>query len=368
MSRPFSILVLACACRPSPPAASAPPEPEEPAQLAPARPRCDASVAALVPPLPPPPPGDRACRSPDPAAFAALAHEVRAAWMRSTPQGEVAIDPGCDRLGELAEIDVEIGDPELGSFVLLRLGRHGPRWDATLIEYRHAERPSVADDGDPWQLAVAGAVDLHVGSIADDIVAPALARVRTAFALVAREVDPTAGAGGSSAGFSIEESHVRVRVRDVDGFGSERGFTGARGSGPHQADTLPIVALAPVLSELRLGARFRGALRRVDERAAGPRVLLRDRLAIAGAAEVPYFGWFLREWYVALVGVLGGAEHVALVRRIAVSQDDPAFVPVRMLAVTALATLTGFDARHDRAGRPRTLAEASAEIVARCGA
>lgn len=329
--------------------------------------------AALVPP-----PEDAACRpAPSRKRKAELRRTLRKEWMWKWPEQErLVVEHGCDPLGEaLATVVFESSSGHGGSLDLLRLDhRDDGDWDATFVDYNHYwGRAAPKDPDDPWQADSTGVLKLRRGVLPGERVDRALRRAREALHLRAHEPEPPPPPPGTlrlgSYGFSSRDFHVDLRLVDQAGFGTQHYFGGYEGGDEAQAHRLALDLAARELWDLLDDDALVEALPEITAADPEVRAQFAAQLWNAHAREAEYGLWYLRERLFGLAAPLGDHEHVpALLDAIRPDAGNgPSEVRSRVLAINAIAEITGFDARYDADGQPRPVDAVAADVLAACG-
>lgn len=349
LRRTWLLALLACsACPPRPPAAagaraSNTPEqgstPRAPEADAPPPPPADPPRCLVEAPPPSPPPAPPGPCADLPAALRPRVEALLARDFRpSVPGARLEVRFECDPLSAPFELVHESGRGHASHLTLTRL-----RWREKKIE----------------ALRLRGAPELSVerGELARgalDLVLPELRALALAQLAERRPPDATraSGYGSSDSWFGL------LRLRDLEGRAVERGFAGADASAT-QLESLPVRAI---------GERLDEALDKVAWQA-GPvdpdvRAFFVERSL---AASPQHRTWWIRERLVALAPAAGTPALVpSLIAAATDSATDASAARTRGLALAALAALTGFDARQDAHGAPRSEAEAAAAYAAAC--
>lgn len=323
-----------------------------------------------------PPPESGACRpAPKRRRMAELTERVREGWMYSWPDhADLTVEAGCDRLGaDLSTVTLEASSGHGGSLNLVELSRRDDgNWTIAYIDYNHyygVEKPSAAP-GDPWVADATGRVALYEGTLPASTVDSLVQRAREVLTLRIEErpppPDPDGEVFAESFGFSSRDFHVALRLVDDAGHGVERYVAGYAGSDEGQADRLVLDMAAgelwPLLDET--------VVESLDERtAADPdlRRLFSERLWAATTRGDEWGYWYVQERLLGLATPLGEVAHVGamlpVVARVGESWEDRK----RVLAINAIAAITGFDRRYAEDGTFRSLAEVAPEVLEACG-
>jgi hypothetical protein len=309
----------------------------------------------------------------------AVRTELESRFRPTITGGVVDVSFGCDRLWHhVRDVVVTRGGGHATSHTIYRLRRDPARRDqfvARVLEYRWTGR---AYDEYTYEVADSFEVRRLETTVPAAPVDAALERVRTALTARIREIEPppTPGRRGGG-GFSSSGSfHVAITLTDEHGYELRGAFTGPESSGT-QAAYLP----------LRVAAEALGPVLRPLVPAGGPindedRALFVETFTAARATFSEQFTWWVRERYVAMASRLGtpalARDLLALLAELTPDPDDErertpilALRPgsedrTRVLAVTALAALTGWDARHHLDGTPRPLDHVTADYLAEC--
>lgn len=303
----------------------------------------------------------------------AVKGEARRAWMRTWPRGTLEIRDGCDPTdGPLESVVIEGAGGHGGSLLLAELRRRDDAdYDLVVLDYNHyfGAGPQGADD--PWTEGSNGALEIRRGTLAAASVAPLLTRMRALLALEFEEREPPPRDGvfhGSSYSFSSHDYHAALRLTDARGVGVQRHFTGYASSGPEQRDGVPLAIALGDVYELIGDEALRATWPEVGVDDPAARDLLarvfweeRERGERIGS-------WFVRERLLALAARLGGPELApALLDELGV-REGAAIDRVHILALGAIAAITGFDVRHDASGAARPAEAVRVETLAACGA
>jgi hypothetical protein len=367
-------LIVACAprpdaapSRPPTPAVAAAPE-VSPEPIAPPRCVVDAVPSVTWPAL-----------AVDPAARCrpvarGVSRDVQAEWFRAGPGGRLEITSGCDRLGDtIASLDVELSSGHGGTLHLARFerdpatGEHALLW----IRYNHYQRDRPRDPGDLWQEEGIGTVEVLRGRVGAATMTALVDRVRAAAHLEIVEHEPPPKPGEihlRGFGMSSRDFGVGLRLVDDAGHGLERFYAGYEGSGSTQAEGVRLDLAGAAVVDLLYDDAFAETLEPVPHDDAAARTLFAQWFADARGRDDEYGYWYLRERYVALATALGTHREIpALLERVAI--DGEASVGrTRVLAINAIAALTGFDPRYGESGSSREPGVVAAEVLAACRA
>lgn len=326
--------------------------------------------AALVPP-----PESAECRpAPSRKRKAELGRVLRKQWKWAWPEHrKLAVEHGCDRLGELSSVVFEGSSGHGGSLELVRLDRRDEGgWDVTWIDYSHYFGRRAQVEGDPWHNEGPGPSTLRRGVLPAERVDPMLQRVRELLAVQAHELEPPPPPPGTLRGMSGYGSsrsfHVGLRLVDAGGHGVERYFVGYEGGGDEQALQLVLdLASAEVWKVLDDDALVAG-LREVGPDDAAIRELLAGAFWAAREREPALGQWYIRERLLGLATTLGGPELVpALLDAVRPEAGSGSSEErSRASAINGIAAIVGFDVRYDADGKPRPVKTVTAEVLAAC--
>jgi hypothetical protein len=383
----LATLLLACTGTLS---RSAPPPPQEPAAPPAADVPDDVPAARADAPAPAPVAAATCARAAEaPARFeelrapegscrtapAQVTREVRAKirkrWMRQSPKGRLEIRDGCDRLGaHPSSVVVESSSGHGGSLTLARLDRQADgAYDLVLLEYNHYARVAGKDDSDPWQADSSGPLVVHRGRFDAVVMAPLLERLRVAAHVEIEEHEPPPRKDGlllTGASFSSHDYHVALRLADDRGHGLQRVFAGYASSGDDQKHGVPLAIADEALDTLLHDPAVRSSFTELGADDPAARDLFARVFWAARARGDDYGYWYVRERLLGMAALLGSAQHVpALVDQLRVTGEH-SVERSRILAVNAIAALTGYDVRHDAGGKPRPPARVVADTLAAC--
>lgn len=312
-----------------------------------------------------------ACR-PEPKAVAReLQTAVRERWKRRWPDGQLEIRPGCDRLdAHLESLVIVTSGGHAGSFTVAGFQRDpGGAYDLLLLEYNHYTPGPRPDPDDPWQADRPGTLTVHRARLDTAVTTRLLDRVRAAAHVEIEERQPPPradGTGSGSASGSSHSYHVALRLADGRGQGVQRQFAGYEASGPDQRDGVPLAIVADHLRELLADDRLRKTFAPVELTDPATRDLFARVFWAAHARGDDYGSWFVRERLLGMAALLGSHQHMpALLARLDVP-GDAGVARSAILAIHAVAALTGFDVRYDADRRPRPPAQVAADTLAAC--
>lgn len=311
-----------------------------------------------------------ACRHAPAAITKQLTAEIKHDWLREWPTGRLEIRPGCDRLApELASMVLEQSSGHGGSLTLMSLTRRSDGdHDLVLLEYNHYFTTLKRDRTDPWQADSAGQLAVSHARIPRATAAPLLARLRAAAHVEIQEHEPPPTSPSSSVGYgSSNDYHVALRLTDGKGHGVQRAFIGYAGSGPEQADGVPLAIVARAvdvfLADEKLRATFTPA--GADDLAA--RDLFARVFWAVQARQEGDAAWYLRERLLGMAALLGDVQHLpALLTEMRTPAGKPGVERSRVLAINAFTAITGYDRRHDPKGAPRPPQVVADELVTAC--
>jgi hypothetical protein len=288
---------------------------------------------------------------------------------------ELSVEHGCDRLKpKLASVVFEGSFRHDGSLELLRLDRRADDdWEVVHIAYDHdflphdASRPRVASD--PWQASSTGAVGLFRGVLPAARIDPMLRRVREVLTLELREDEPLPDGYAQRFAYESIEFHAGVRLVDTAGYGVEHYVGGLYGE-------------AWLSRRIRLGLAATEAWKVLGDEALmrtlaeaepdDPAIveLFAGAFWAARAREPQFYGSsHVRERLFGLATPLGTTELVPALLEAMYDRGEaelPSHERSRVLAINALAVLTGFDLRYDVNREPRPVKEVTAEVLAAC--
>ncbi|HKP64949.1 MAG TPA: hypothetical protein VJV78_49790 [Polyangiales bacterium] len=285
-------------------------------------------------------------------------------YKRRFGHSRVIVDFPCDPVEQVSDIDLEFA-AQASWLTLLHFVRQPESGDYEVrgIELRAPEQPPEAYDYRSAAQFQVKTASRHLGASELD-----LDGVRTPLAATINELlfsdgalDVTGFAGGPHirrlVGMQGKNPH---HVRGPDGLLQleeltlarfERSYTGEAES-LAQKDYLPVeLAGKPLLAAVPPAAF--GAVVSDDHRR-----LLRERM-LASFDAAPHW---LRELYLVLATQLGSPELITKLLEVAHAGPDAQ----RVLAVSALAVITGWDARLDAQGEPRPISTVAADYVQEC--
>jgi hypothetical protein len=262
---------------------------------------------------------------------------------------KLVVDFGCDAAArDASEIVFESGSGHGGTLELVRFrSEAGGRVTIRRLGWSHYAKPQ--------RLTIERAETTRAnfdGMLAKSRVA-LVARPHVV-RLMAR--DGSIGLGVVS--MSSVDFHLLLRIEDEQGRITESRFTGYASSGekerfvPLRVATEPVTKLLEALSFLS------------DTATAEDRAFVTTRF-LATMTTSP--AWWIRERYVALVGELGTVDAVPALVALVSQKGDAGSDRTREGAIDAIARITGFDARTDENGKPRTTDEGAQRIVEECG-
>ena len=380
----LSLSLFACtpAAPPAPPPApapvaapTAPPVAAPPAEPEPVVHTAHCSYAAepptLLPALVPTDPA-RACRKPAGKARTTLHAEIRKQWHRTWPAGRLEIRDGCDRLDEqLDSVVFASSGGHGGSLTLGSLDRQADGdYVLVLLAYNHYQRGRQNAEKDPYTEDSAGTLSIYRGAVKAKKMTPLLAGLRAAahVEIEEHEPPPKPGTGFSSQGVgSSHDYHLALRISDHGGHGVERHFAGYEGSGPEQKDGVPLAIAQTALQTLIEEVSSDPSNGAVDPSDRSARAVFARLFWQAHARGEDYGYWYVRERMLGLAALLGSAQHrPALLAQLAPGKKEPSAARSEVLALNAIAAITGLDLRHDPAGAPREVATVAAETLAAC--
>ncbi len=282
--------------------------------------------------------------------YRALAHPSR-----------VFISFECDPIRVPSELDLDVAHGERQELSLLRILPEGDRVRAVGLRVRAVERSDRAYD-----YRAAERFEIRVGSakLERALLQPELDRARAAMAATIREV-PLADFLSSASGESGAEEYLRTSVRGLSKMSTPdepsslrewgRSYLGPRSSRA-QAEYLPLELAFESLT------RVDGALAFEPPAASPPQDELRSLFDTSFRATFERAPVWLRELYLSLAPRFGSLGLAPQLAALAVGGAEPE----RVLAVNALAAVTGWDARFDEQGRPRDVPAAAALYAAEC--
>jgi hypothetical protein len=303
-----------------------------------------------------------------------LRRDVKADWYRAWPGGRLEITSGCDRLGDtIASLDVELSSGHGGTLHLARFerdpatGEHALLW----IRYSHYQRDRPRDTGDPWREDAIGTVEVFRGRVGAATRTALVDRVRAAAHLEIVEHEPPPKPGTIQLrgfGMSSRDFGVGLRLVDDAGHGIERFYAGYEGSGDTQAEGVRLDLAGAAVVDLLYDDAFAATLEPVPHDDGDARTLFAQWFAEARGRGDEYGYWYLRERYVALATGLGTHREIpALLERVAID-GDASVGRTRVLAINAIAALTGFDPRYGESGEPREPGVVAAAMLEACRA
>lgn len=303
-----------------------------------------------------------------------LRKDVAAAWHRAWPEGRLEIEAGCDRLSDtIASLDVELSSGHGGTLHLARFERDAATGEHALlwIRYNHYQRDRPRETGDPWQEDAIGTLEVLRGRVGATTMTALVDRVRAAAHLEIVEHEPPPKPGTlylSSFGMSSRDFGVGLRLVDDAGHGIERFYAGYEGSGDTQDEGVRLDLAGAAVVELLYDDAFAATLEPVPHGDEAARTLFAQWFAKARGRGDEYGYWYIRERYIGLAAALGTHREVpALLERVAID-GDASVGRTRVLAINAIAALTGFDPRYGESGEPREPAVVAAEVLAECRA
>lgn len=344
------------------PAETTPPQPPPPEPLPP----CiyKAEPPALPPVLKQPKTGT--CRRAPPAITRAMNAEIHKQWLREWPTGRLEIRPGCDRLAPaLASVVIEQNHGHGGSVSLLRLSRRPDGdHDLVLIEYNHYYRM------DTMTAAGARPIDIHHAKIAAATVAPLLARLRAAAHVEIQEHEPPPDSNAAMMGHgSSNDYQVALQLADDRGHGVKRAFVGYSGSGPEQADGVPLAIAAETVDLFLADPTLRATFTAVGTDDPAARDLFARVFWAVQARQEGDAAWYVRERLIAMAASLGSAQHIpALLALLREPPGRPGEDRMLVSAIDALTAITAYDRRRDPDGTLRPPEQVAAELLAACAA
>ena len=388
--RPAAWLSLLLACTPAqppappvtpdpPPAAIAPtPTPTPTPTPAPATCSYTAEPPTKLPALLPTDPAT-ACRKPAPAARRALHAQIRKQFHRRWPKdGRLEIRDGCDRLDEqLDSVVFAISGGHGGSLTLGSFDRQADGdYALLLLAYNHYRRDRRDGEKDPYIEDSSGALHIYRATLTAKKMAPLLADLRAATHVEIEEHEPPprpqTGFYSSGVGTS-HDYHVALRLADRGGHGAARHFAGYEGSGTQQNDGVPLAFAQAALRKLIEDVTEDPSAGAIDTSDLASRALFARMFWDAHARGEDYGYWYVRERMLGLAALLGSAQLMpALLAQLAPAtkegKKDASLARSEVLALNAIAAITGHDLRHDPAGAPRDVATVAAETLAACAA
>lgn len=297
---------------------------------------------------------------------ARIATELRRAYVPSLDGSVVEVRFGCDPLTEpIARVVLEHGSGHSGGLTLWRLT---PSDDdpSSFAAHGFALRSSGQSQGTGGALVIAHALVPRAALMT------ALADALPAMTAEFRELAPPPlprGVRGSRASVSSADFDVFIGVTDSVGRVLARSFAGYPGSSD-QDRYLGVQLAASRLRPLLENARFERARPTDEERA----FFVGHYLAALPRLHAEY-AWWVRERFVLLAAELGTPALVpALLDDVKLELGereqggDAAPIADRRLdgLVTALAALTGWDARRDERGAARPVDEVARDYLGEC--
>lgn len=359
-------------------AEAAPPQASPVASPRPRHPNCPWEEVAprREPALVPPPPDAPCLPPPSRSRQARLRKDLEKEWTwRWSDYKKLEVTHACDRLGEqLATVTFESSSGHGGSLHMVRLD-HRPdgAWDITWIDYNHYfGKPRPTDPDDPWQQDATGVVELRRGTLPAERIDRMLRRAREAMHIDARELEPPPPPGDTvrlgSIGMSSRDFHVDLRMVDAAGHGEQRYFGGYATGGDDQGQRIALDLASTEVWKVLGDEALISTLTEVTPDDSEIQALFAARFWAAKDREPEYGLWYLRERLLGLAAPLGTAEHVpALLDVIRHHPDEHASDDrSRVLAINAIAELTGLDVRYDPEGQPRKVKDVAAEVLADC--
>jgi len=355
-----------------------PPQVRPPIERAAGGPRCTWEPAeAQRPARLTAPPETATCRAqPSRRRKAELRRQVRERWMWSWPDhAKLSVSMGCDRLEDsIASLVFELSSGHGGSLELVKLDHlDGGDWQITRIDYNHyygVER-GPHEPGDPWVEDSTGVVLLSSGTLPGPRVDAALRRARQALALEIEEHAPPPDPEGivtlGSMGFSSRDFHVALRLVDTRGHGAEYYVAGYESGGEGQAQRIALDLAADELVVLLADEALMTSLDMKAARDPAFRELFARRLWAARDRGEDYGSWYLRERLLGLAAPLGSEQHMSALLEQVAAKGDVSVDRSRVLAINAIAAITGFDPRYGERGEVRDVDEVAAEVLAACG-
>lgn len=278
--------------------------------------------AAQLPALPSyPEPTSARCRPIRAFVRAQLRDDLRDDWFYAQQSSTLDIDFGCDRLGEIEEITVQMGGGHGGTLDLARLQpvEGGGEWEVLLL--RHAANRYVPDD------RPAGA---YRGRVDASAVSRALDRSRAALVVeVEEKLDPSQTRGLTS---SSGDFHAFLRL--VDGRGNARavGFSGYPDSEAQLDWRVPSLASWSLLELVETAQLDPVELDGDSQRLFAERFVESEAAGYHGE-----FSWWVHERFIELAGVHGTLDLVpGLARRLCPTIDPEASAPVGPMATASL--------------------------------
>lgn len=331
-----------------------------------AGPSADTPAAVAAPPV------DRACQKAPAATSRRLRKDAKARWHPTFGKRHVVVASACDRLADpIRELVFETSNGHGGSLHLVRLalaenGDHDLVW----IDYGHYSGRPPADRADPWAADSTGRVTLRTGRVPAARAASLLSEVRAAAYLEVSEPEPPPGPEGTirlgNVSLTSHDYHVAVQMIDADGYGIQRYFAGYEGSGTAQSEGVPLALVDDAMWTLLGDEGFVATLEQVADDDASVRALYDARLRAAAARGEDFGRWYLRERLLGLAAVLSPPQHVPLLLDVVGKDGDASIARSRVLALNAIAAITGFDRRYDRDGKARPVADVARETLRAC--
>ena len=290
-----------------------------------------------------------ACRPFDPAELARTEARIRKDFVIYEPPSKLVIDFDCDAAAsDTREVVFESGSGHGGNLRIVRFQREEAtpraRYAVRLIDSQHN-----------------GTLRLEVRTASIDARTFDAVVARARVAAVARPhavklVDPKGGLGLSGT-FSSNDFHLRITIVDDQGEETDRAFTGYESSDEQEAYLPMRIAAEPIQQLLGAAAFVTVAPTDID------RDLFTARL-LATMSGKP--SWWIAERYVGVAAKLGTPAGIPALVRVLKANGGASEPRAREAAVDAIAAITGWNPRLDRAGRVRGAAAAAAAAVAEC--
>ncbi|MEZ4452299.1 MAG: hypothetical protein R3B09_22725 [Nannocystaceae bacterium] len=302
----------------------------------------------------------------------AVKSEVKRAWKRTWRDGTLEIRDGCDPTeGPLESVVIEGAGGHGGSLTLAELRRRDDGdYDLVVVEYNHYFGAGRRDAEDPWTQGTNGALEIRRGTLAKSRAEPLFTRMRALLALEIEEREPPPRPGAYHSGshsFSSNDFHAALRLTDAGGVGVQRHYTGYESSGPEQRDGVPLSIALDDAYALLGDEALRATWTVVDASDPGARDLLARVFWEERGRGERIGSWFVHERLLALAARLGEPELMPALLDDLRTRERTAVERVHVLAVAAIAAITGFDVRHDADGAPRPIEVVREETLAACG-
>ena len=301
---------------------------------------------------------------------ARIARDLKKEFTPTAKGSQVEVSFGCDPLTfDVHQIHLEIGYGHGGHLALWRLQRE--KDDDKEYQILGIVHRLTGGGYDKYTYEVASRFEarIGIGRVDAKAVAAALLKARPAMTARIRELQPPPSGGLSMSSFTSSGNfHHAIRILDSMPHVLEGRHTGYPSSG----DQARYLGLVRAMGDLR------PLIDKIDPQVVEPtpeqRKYFTERFVAASPRFEDEYAWWVRDRYVKLAGKLGGPELVPIlvdvlrVRLAEVQKAKPEGGADRRLVdtVSALAGVTGWDARFNPDGSPRSPEKVAQEYIDEC--